>query len=216
MSTLAFAILGLLAVRPCTGYDVAQRMRAPIGWMWSAQHSQIYPELARLLDARLVTSTVIPGRGPRDTKRYAITDEGLRRLATWADSPLAPEVPRSELLLRVRSLWLTSPDRAIAFVAAQRDECRQRIAVLEAEREEFAPDDVASWDHPEYFAFASLQHGLVRARATASWFDWLLDQLQRQRRGERGSMLTTPDPGPKREAQDPRPHPTAARTEEDR
>lgn len=46
MSTLGYAILGLLAAQPQTGYDLARLMRTPIGYMWTARHSQIYPELA--------------------------------------------------------------------------------------------------------------------------------------------------------------------------
>ena len=38
MSTLGYAILGLLAAKPRTGYDLARLMRAPIGYMWTAQH----------------------------------------------------------------------------------------------------------------------------------------------------------------------------------
>ena len=194
MSTLGYAILGMLASRPQTGYEVAQHLRAPIGFMWAAQHSQVYPELARLAAAGLVSATVIAGRGPRDTKRYTVTDAGRDQLAAWADSPLPPEVPRSELLLRVRSLWLTSPDRAAAFLRTERERTVERLGVLARERLEFAPDDVVAWDHSEFFAYATLQHGISRTRAALAWFDWLLDQVERQRRGELGTMLTSAGP----------------------
>jgi DNA-binding PadR family transcriptional regulator len=88
VGTLGYAILGLLATKPRTGYELAQAMKAPIGYMWTARHSQIYPELARLERAGLVTATVIDGPGPRDTKRYTITEVGLHRLEEWTDSPL--------------------------------------------------------------------------------------------------------------------------------
>jgi hypothetical protein len=98
------------------------------------------------------------------------------------------------MLLRIRSLWLTSPERAIAFVEAQRDSCEDRLVALGQEKADFIPDDLASWDQPEFFAFATLQAGIARAQATLSWCTWLLDQLHRQRRGERGTLL--PDLGP--------------------
>jgi DNA-binding PadR family transcriptional regulator len=195
MNTLAYAILGLLSSRPRTGFEIAQRMKAPTGYLWAAQHSQIYPELARLAEADLVVATVIRGRGPRDTKRYAITSAGLEALADWADSPLAPEVPRNEMLLRIRSLWLTSPERAIAFVEAQRDRCADGLAALAQEKTAFIPDELVSWDQPEFFAFATLQHGVARTQAAWSWCTWLLDQLHRQQRGERGTLRTDTEPG---------------------
>ena len=85
MSTLGYAILGLLAAQPQTGYDLARLMRTPIGYMWTARHSQIYPELARLEGERLVTATVIDGPGPRDTKRYEITPAGWHALQDFLE-----------------------------------------------------------------------------------------------------------------------------------
>ena len=113
MPILGYAILSLLADRPRTGYDLAGAMRAPIGYMWTARHSQIYPELARLEADGQVTAEVIDGPGPRDTKRYTITQHGIKTLTDWVDSPLT-EVARSEFLLRVRGLWLLPRDRAAA------------------------------------------------------------------------------------------------------
>lgn len=178
MSTLGYALLALLSTRPRTGYELAQRMKRPIAHMWAAQHSQIYPELRRLAQAGWVISTVIAGPGPRDNRRYTITPGGLDALAAWADSPLAPEVPRSEMLLRVRSLWLIGPERAIAFAAEERRRCLERLSVLDQEAAEFAPDDVLSTGHPEFFAYATLRYGVLRTKAALAWWDWLLQQLR--------------------------------------
>ncbi|HEY3085299.1 MAG TPA: PadR family transcriptional regulator [Candidatus Dormibacteraeota bacterium] len=48
VTTLGYAILGLLARQSLSGYDLARRLRRPIGFYWTARHSQIYPELRRL------------------------------------------------------------------------------------------------------------------------------------------------------------------------
>lgn len=196
MNTLSYALLGALSTKARTGYQLAQHMRAPIALMWAAPHSQIYPELNRLAAAGLITGTVIPGPGPRDTKRYTVTEAGRQALAVWADSPLDAEVPRSELMLRVRSLWLTSPERAVTFVATQRRQWQDRLVRLGRERAGFAPDDVMSADHPEFYAFATLRYGIERVAAAVVWADWLLDQLERQQRGEPVTVLTDGEPGP--------------------
>jgi DNA-binding PadR family transcriptional regulator len=177
-STLGYAILGLLATKPRTGYELSLRMRAPIGYMWTAQHSQIYPELARLAQAKLVRSTVIRGRGPRDTKRYRITAAGRRSLEAWADSPIS-EVMRSELMLRVRALWLVSPERARTFIEGQRQVYLDRLQTYAEEEADFArsADEVADPSTPEFFAYATLRYGLSRVTAAVDWCDWLLDQL---------------------------------------
>ena len=50
MTTLGYAILGLLSREDLSGYDLTQRMAGRVGYFWSARHSQIYPELAKLED----------------------------------------------------------------------------------------------------------------------------------------------------------------------
>ena len=60
-STLGFALLGLLARQPRTGYELSQALRRPIGYFWTAGHSQVYPELARLDAAGYISHTVIDG-----------------------------------------------------------------------------------------------------------------------------------------------------------
>src|SRR5919198_5122614 len=107
-STLGFALLALLACRPRTGYELRQAMRDPVGFYWTASHSQIYPELAKLEAARLVRHRVIDGPGPLDTKRYSCTAPGRRLLADWAVQPPEPGPERDELMLKVYALW-TAP-----------------------------------------------------------------------------------------------------------
>jgi DNA-binding PadR family transcriptional regulator len=177
---LGYAILGLLATKPRTGYELAQAMKAPIGYMWTARHSQIYPELARLERAGLVAATVIDGPGPRDTKRYTITEVGLHRLEEWTDSPLT-EVAHSEFLLRVRCLWLLTPERAREFLLTQRRYYEKRRETYAYEEASFAlvEDEVDDPSSPHFAQYATLRYGMMRVNDTIAWCDWLLDRLER-------------------------------------
>ncbi len=152
MSTLGYAILGLLAAQPRTGYDLAKLMRAPIGYIWTARHSQIYTELARLEDEGMVSAAVIDGPGPRDNKRYEITPAGWHALQDWVDSPLT-QVARSEFMLRIRGLWVLPPERARAFLLAQREWYESRLATFAMEEAAFVLEGDAV-DDPNSFVFA--------------------------------------------------------------
>ncbi|MEP6851253.1 MAG: PadR family transcriptional regulator [bacterium] len=179
MSTLGYAILGLLARRPRTGYELARAMQRPIGYMWTARHSQIYPELALLEGDGLVRHRVVDGPGPRDTKRYSLTPTGRAALRSWIDAPLAPESSRSELMLRVWSLWLISPDRATAFIARVRSDRIDRLAAYQTEEEQFSAegDPLADPASAAFAGFATLRWGTAQERALIDWCDWLLQQL---------------------------------------
>ena len=65
-STLGFALLGLLARGPLSGYDISAQLARGVGPFWHARHSQIYPELARLEEqlARIVGDAPIRLEAP--------------------------------------------------------------------------------------------------------------------------------------------------------
>ena len=85
MTTLGYAILGLLSREDLSGYDLTRRMAGRVGYFWSARHSQIYPELAKLEDGGYVTHSVVEQRERPDKKVYEITAEGLDALQGVGD-----------------------------------------------------------------------------------------------------------------------------------
>jgi PadR family transcriptional regulator, regulatory protein AphA len=83
ISTLGYALLALLVREPLSGYDLAQRMKKPIGFFWQAQLSQIYPELARLEEQGCILHQVIAQEGRPQKKLYTITEAGRSALQAW-------------------------------------------------------------------------------------------------------------------------------------
>ncbi|HEY7222946.1 MAG TPA: PadR family transcriptional regulator [Micromonosporaceae bacterium] len=176
-STLGYALLGLLARRPRTGYELSQALRVPVGYFWTASHSQIYPELARLEADRLIASTVVPGPGPRDTKRYAITRTGRAALAEWVVVPVSDDHSRSEELLKVYSIWLADPGRARAMVADRLRRHRELLAHYESIAAEFERDAPVDPTQPRFGDVATLRYGLAYERHYIEWYEWLAGQL---------------------------------------
>jgi len=77
---LGYALLTLLARGPLSGYELAQRMKRPLGFFWQAQHSQIYPELADLEEQGCVFHQVIVQEDRPQKKLYTITELGRSAL----------------------------------------------------------------------------------------------------------------------------------------
>ena len=173
-SNLGFAILGLLARRASTGYEVAQRMRQPIGYFWTARHSQIYPELNRLDAAGLVEHEVIEGAGPRPTKRYRITEPGRDALAAWVVGDLEPQPVRDLEILRLWSIWTVEPDAATELVG--RLEAVHR-GVLDRYLEELAEisDRPGAHDpsNPLFATRITLEGGIRSRRTALEWCAWM-------------------------------------------
>jgi DNA-binding PadR family transcriptional regulator len=179
-STLGFALLALLARRPRTGYELRQAMREPVGFFWTASHSQIYPELARLEADGMVRHRVIAGPGPRGTKRYQCTATGRRALAAWAARPPDQTLERDELMLKVYALWTAPRAAARRLIEEQRRDHRARLAryqEIDAEFQDLHAAALTDPATPEFAAYATLRCGLSYERHRIGWCDWLLGRI---------------------------------------
>jgi DNA-binding PadR family transcriptional regulator len=171
----------LLARAPQSGYDLIQHMEEPIGFFWHARRSQIYPELARLEEARLVTHTTVVQRDRPAKKVYEITEAGRAALREWVVAPLRPAMDRDELMLKTYSVWLADPEHAIALFRAQEQFHLDRLAQYEliaAKMEGSAGADLLRHDAPRFAAYATLQRGIAYERGYADWCRWMATMLE--------------------------------------
>jgi DNA-binding PadR family transcriptional regulator len=174
---LAYALLGLLARAPHSGYDLIRLMEEPIGFFWHARRSQIYPELARLEQMGMVSHTLVEQQERPDKKVYSITDAGRSALAQWASEPMAVPPERDEFMLKVYSLWLAEPRRALALIQRYAGDHEQRLARYEAMRahmEQEASDDLLRLDSPRFASYATLLRGIEYERGYVAWCAWMI------------------------------------------
>ena len=112
------ALLGLIAHRPMSGYDLAKVFDNTLANAWSAKHSQIYPELAAMVEAGLLS---VREAGTRRRKEYRITARGKRELERWlVETPVEPRIARNEAVLRSFFLGFMPAADARAFLAGER------------------------------------------------------------------------------------------------
>jgi len=100
LTTTSYAILGLLAVRSWSTYELAQQMRVALGQFWPRAESKLYEEPKKLVThglARATSETV----GKRQRTVYSITPKGRRALAKWVPAPGAGPVLEFEQLVKV-------------------------------------------------------------------------------------------------------------------
>jgi PadR family transcriptional regulator, regulatory protein AphA len=127
--SLRHAVLGLLARRPSTGYELTQAFDLSLKASWHANHSQIYPELAKLEAADLAE---VVGHGPRRSKTYAITPAGRVELRRWLVETEPDRSQRSESGLRLFLTPLLDPiDRRTTY---RRDLTQVDTELAELER----------------------------------------------------------------------------------
>ena len=100
LTTTSYAILGLLAIRPWTTYELAKQMDRSLRHYWPRAASRVYEEPKRLAAhglARMKKEQV----GKRSRTIYSITGEGRRALAAWLAKPGTGPSVEFEALLKV-------------------------------------------------------------------------------------------------------------------
>jgi PadR family transcriptional regulator AphA len=100
LTPTSYALLGLLAIKPWTTYELAQQMDRTLSRFWPRAKSKLYEEpkkLAALGLARATNEAV----GKRSRTVYTITPQGREALKAWLTEPAAGPVLEFEQLMKV-------------------------------------------------------------------------------------------------------------------
>lgn len=102
---LPFIILGIVNTHPqITGREITAEFSTEIGDFWRASHSQIYPELRRMVNDGWVRTSV--SKDNAKEKYYEITPSGKEILNDWLDQ-LVDELPIHEDLFSLKLFFIS-------------------------------------------------------------------------------------------------------------
>jgi len=100
LTSTSYAILGLLALKPWSTYELTQQMERSLGHMWPRAASKLYEEPKKLVEHGLARASQDQvGQRPRTI--YSITAKGRRALAAWLQDPGDGPVLEWEQLVKV-------------------------------------------------------------------------------------------------------------------
>jgi PadR family transcriptional regulator, regulatory protein AphA len=131
------AVLVVIALRgPSTAYDVKRALVRLAGEYWSAPHTQVYRECARLAAAKLLEEEV--EQTGRRRRVYELTAAGRDAVTRWVREPTDASMEiRDVASLKLFAAELSTPDDVRALAERQVASYRRRLATLEAIEERF-------------------------------------------------------------------------------
>lgn len=171
--SLRYALLGLLAEEPASGYDLTKKFERLLQrYAWHAQHSQIYPELTKLAADGLVE---VAAEGARGRRTYAITEHGREDLRRWMLNP--PEIfnVRNEFVLRLFLLSTLERDQARAMLQWVADANDKELQALTDRVREF--DASAGPDATSSMQRMVAEFGLRSFQVISDWARWAHDRI---------------------------------------
>jgi PadR family transcriptional regulator AphA len=177
-------ILGMLAARPRSGYEIKQLVDSTARFFWAASYGQIYPELKKLEKEGLITGDD-SSQGGRQRTTFSITAEGKRAARRWISSPQEVLESRDEGLLKL--FFAGSIDEArTPEIARQRAQAsRTKAAQLRviAEEVETAGQPEGPEVKPDAGSLMVLRYGIEASEWMAEWFERAAAELEKETSG---------------------------------
>jgi PadR family transcriptional regulator, regulatory protein AphA len=100
LTPTSYAVLGLLAIKPYTTYELAKQMDRTLNRFWPRARSKLYEEPKKLV-AHGLAEADLGAHGLRPRTVYSITGPGRQALAEWLTAESTPPVFESEHILKV-------------------------------------------------------------------------------------------------------------------
>ena len=173
-STTSYALLGLLALRKWTTYELAKQVQRSIGWFWPRAERKLYEEPKRLVEERwAVASREMTGNRPRTV--YDVTPAGRRALRRWLDQPPVPPTLEFEGMVKVFFADGGTLEQLRATLRAIAAEADTRLTELDAKAIENARGDVPFPDRL-HLNNLGLRFQVDHERTIGEWARWALEQ----------------------------------------
>ncbi|MFJ8623842.1 PadR family transcriptional regulator [Kitasatospora sp. NPDC093550] len=174
---LTLAILGFLFDHPLHGYELKSRITGLTGHVRPVSDGALYPAIARLEKAGLLSRRSEPGTGAAPRQTLELTEDGraelLRRLAD-------PE--QAEITDQIRFFTLTAFLHHLADPPRQAEVLRRRLAFLTAPSSFFYDGDgrpVTAEREPNPFRRGMLLVARASTAAELAWLDETIAELER-------------------------------------
>lgn len=178
ISRLGYTLLGLLAGKAMSGYDIRRVFAETAMGHYSDSPGAIYPALARLERDGYITGRVDGAKTLRPRKVFRPSAAGKAALAAWVR-----ELPTRQTIVDDMPSWplrlafatgVVSTGEAESLFRAIEDASADYARELEVQRDQLpktAP-----------FPRMAVEHGIAGYRATATWAAECRKQLTRERR----------------------------------
>lgn len=178
----SYAVLGLLALKPWTTYELARQSERSLRWFFPRAERAVYLEAKRLVELGWAQSTKT-ATGRRKSTVYTITRTGRRALRAWLAAPSAPPQLESEGAIK---LFFADQDgtehlrATVEQLAEQANDALDQLATLAA----------GTLTFPDRMRTNVLSMRLVSDvhQALADWADWAAGAVDVLEAGEESAV----------------------------
>ena len=178
---LRYGLLGLLNYNDLTGYEMTKTFEDSISFFWNVTMSQVYRELAKMLENGWVEFSVVVQTEKPNKKVYSITESGREELLKWLFEYNGASyfVTRNSFLVNLFFSGLKDISENIKMLRQFREDClahAESIAKTEQIIADYS-DSVTDEIHTEYWDIVA-DLGRSQIRETINWVDRSIKRLE--------------------------------------
>jgi DNA-binding PadR family transcriptional regulator len=183
LSPLRLAILGLVAMRPQSGYDLKKVFETTPMGNFSSSPGAIYPALKGLEKKSWIRGVPENAASLRPRLVYSITEEGEAVLSNELRKPVTHEAliwHFDLVMLRFAFIDRLGHEEALRFLGEFRSESEAYVEHLENVQ-------VQMCEHMSPSGRLALEHGIQAYRGNARWAKKAIDELSKLEKTSGGS-----------------------------
>jgi len=168
-SNSKFAILGMLGIRPMSGYEIKKSIERSIGFFWSESFGQIYPVLKQLVAEGLANAQ--NGDESRDSRRkvYEISTQGEKALREWLAFSARTNLIRSEALLKIFFGGQADPETTRKHIERELTECRRKLVAVNKVEQALAQRSAGRQTENDFHHGLTVAYGKKMLIALIDW-----------------------------------------------
>lgn len=166
-----YALLGVLAYGPGSGYDIKKFCDKSISHFWNENYGHIYPVLKELEEEGSISGETHQSQGRPPRTVYSITDKGRGELRDWLMQPVEPAPMRHELLLKLIFAGNAPPENIISKLEETRKLHEEHLEAYKRIEQAYQTNSelTGNPDHPYWMS--ALRYGMMDAEFRIRWCD---------------------------------------------
>lgn len=170
-----YAILGILNLSPCSGYDIKKHSDKVLSGFWNENFGHIYPTLKMMLRDGMIE---IVSREKNERKiKYGITEKGKKELEAWLLEETVQQPMRSEFLLKLLFSNSQPREQVIHMLENYKklheknlEKYLEMQTNIEQGNQDISKERVS-------FVKAVLRRGIISSEAVIRWCDETIEEL---------------------------------------
>jgi PadR family transcriptional regulator AphA len=170
-----YAILGVLGLKPCSGYEIKKFFDKVISHFWNESFGNIYPMLSQLEHEGLIEKR--HEDAGRRSIRYGITGTGLEEFRGWLALPVEFKPARSELLLKLSFASQMPAETTIGMLESVRKKYASDLKQYKTLEASYIHDEEAKKDPQFPYWLAPLRYGIEMTAAAMKWCDETMESI---------------------------------------